>query len=96
MDNQAIQDAVMGMEVVFKATMELYEEYFKTLEAAIINTPDSELERIVELRDLTQEAEEALEADLALFEKIAAMDAEELLGMQEELKIQALQNKLKK
>jgi len=96
MNNQAIQDAVMGMEVVFKATMELYEEYFKTLEAAIINTPDSELERIIELRDLTQEAEEALEADLALFEKVAAMDAEELLGMQEELKIQTLHNKLKK
>lgn len=95
MNSQSIQDTIMGVEVVFKATMELYDSYFKTLETAIINTPDSELARIMELNDLTQEAETALEADLALFERIAGMDEEGLLDMQEELKIQAIYKKLK-
>ena len=52
------------------------------------------MERIIELRDLAQEAEEALAHDMALFERAANMDEEELHKMEEELKIQQLHKKL--
>jgi len=96
MDSNQIAEIALGMEVVYKATMELYEGYFTALKAAIDNTPNEEVDKLNELNALALEAEEALEHDLGIFEKALAMDAEELAGVQDELKIQSIYNKLQK
>lgn len=84
------------MDVLYKATMELYDNYFKMLEVALQNIPNSEMEKIARLNELVKEAEEALEADLAVFDKAIAEDSETLMGMKDELKIQNIYKKLQK
>lgn len=82
------------MEVLYKTTMELYESYFTMLEAALQTTPDTDVDRINELNELAQEANEALESDMAVFDKAISMDAEALASMQDELKIADIYKKL--
>lgn len=94
MNSNLTDETVFGLNVVYKATMELYENYFQTLEAAIKATPDSDVEKLKALNALVQEAEEALEADLAVFEKVVSTDMEGLMKMQDELKIQSIYKKL--
>lgn len=96
MDSNQIQQTAWELAVIYKATVELYQSYFQTLEVAIQKTPDSEVARLTELNELVQEAKEAMEHDLAIFDKAVSMDMEALAGMQDELKIQAIYNKLKK
>lgn len=90
------QQTLQDVELLYKTTMELYESYFKLLEAAIQNTPDSEVGRLNELNVLAKEAEEALHADMAVFDKAISADAESFASVQDELKIQSIYNKLKK
>jgi len=84
------------MEVLYKTTMELYENYFKMLEVAIEKTPESEPTRLQELTDLTKEASEAMQADIALFDKAMNSDMETLASMKDDLKIQDIYKKLEK
>ena len=90
------QQILWDMEVLYKTTMELYEEYFKMLEVMIQKTPNSEVDKLNELYALAKEGEESLEADLATFDKAISTDAETLNSMQDELKIQSIYKKLKK
>jgi hypothetical protein len=94
MNPNPISQTATGMQMVFKATMELYEGYFQALEAALNATPDSDMQRVTKLRDLVQEAEEALEHDLGIFEKAVSLDAEGLNNMQDELKIASIHKQL--
>ncbi|MBU0706035.1 hypothetical protein KJ657_04215 [Patescibacteria group bacterium] len=91
-----VQQTLWDMEVLYKTTMELYESYFTMLEAAIENTPDTDIDRINELNSLVQEANEALQADMAVFDKVVSTDVEALMSIQDELKIQSIYDKLKK
>lgn len=90
------QQILWDMEVLYKTTMELYESYFKMLEAAIQKTPEAEVGRLTELYELTQEGKEAMEADMAVFDKAMASDSESLVNMQDELKIESIYKKLQK
>ncbi len=90
------QQILWDMEVLYKTTMELYEEYFKMLEVAIEKTPLSEVERLNELNALAQEAEEALRADMAVFNKAISTDLESIAGMGEKLQIEDIYKKLQK
>ena len=63
------QQILRDMEELYKATMELYENYFKMLEAIIEKTPETEPDRLEELYALAEEAKEALAADMATFDK---------------------------
>lgn len=96
MDHQQIQQTMFGMEVLYKATIELYQSYFEALEAAINKTPASDTEKLAELHVLAEEGKQALEDDMALFEKTLSMDAEAINSMQDELKIQSIYKKLQK
>lgn len=96
MDPNPITETVTAMQVIYKATIELYESYFDMLEVAIQKTPTSEVDKLNELHDLAKEGEEALQDDLAVFDKVISMDAESLEGMQDELKIQSIYKKLQK
>ncbi len=84
------------MEVLYKTTMELYEEYFKMLEVAIEKTPTTDVARLTELNDLVQEGQEALQHDMAIFDKAVATDIESLANMQDKLKIEDIYKKLQK
>ena len=90
------QQILVDMEELYKATMQLYENYFRMLEAAIEQTPETEEEKLVQLNALAEEANTALEADMATFDKALAMDAESLTSMQEQLKIEDIYKKLQK
>jgi hypothetical protein len=90
------QQILWDMEVLYRTTMELYESYFKMLEAAIEKTPTSEVARLSELYELAREGEEALEADMAFFDKAVSMDAESLTKIQEKLQIESLYKKIQK
>jgi len=90
------QQILWDMEVLYKTTIELYESYFKMLEAAIEKTPDSEVAKLNELYELAREGQEALEADMAFFDKAVSMDAESLANVQEKLQIESLYKKLQK
>ena len=90
------QQTLWDMEVLYKTTMELYESYFKLLEAAIQKTPESEEGRLIELNALAKEAAEALQADMAVFDKAVSTDAESLANMQDKLKIESIYKKLQK
>lgn len=90
------QQILWDMEVLYKTTMELYENYFTMLEVAIEKTPNSEVDRLNELHALAKEGEEALQADIAVFEKAIAMDTESLAGIQDKLKIESIYKKLQK
>ena len=90
------QQILWDMEVLYKTTMELYESYFTMLEVAMQKTPTTDVDRINELNALIEEANEALQADMAVFEKAVSMDSETLAGMQEELKIADIYKKLQK
>ena len=94
MDSKLIEETFFGLAVIYKATMELYENYFKTLEAALKATPDSEIEKLKKLNDLIQEANEAMEYDLGVFEKALSSDMEDMMKMEDELKIQAIYKNL--
>jgi hypothetical protein len=94
MDSNLINQTAYDLNVVYKATMELYENYFQTLDAALKATPDSEIERLQKLNALVQEANDALQHDLAIFDKAISSDAEAIMSMQDELKIQSIYNKL--
>ena len=96
MNSKLIEETASGLEMIFKATMELYENYFKALEAAIQITPNSEVGKLTELNALAKEGQEALEADLAIFDKAVSTDAEGLVEVQDKLKMQSIYNKLKK
>lgn len=95
MNSNLTDETIWGLNVLYKATMELYESYFTALEAALEKTPDSNTERLKELNALVQEANQALQDDLAVFEKAITADSESLMKMQDELKIQSIYNKLK-
>ena len=84
------------MEVLYKTTMEMYESYFTMLEIAMQKTPTTDVEGINELNALIEEGNEALQADMAVFDKAISMDAEGLAGLQDELRIAEIYNKLKK
>jgi len=94
MNSNLIEETAWGVQVVYKATMELYENYFMALEAALKVAPESDVEKINRLNALIEEANEALQNDLAVFDKIIASDAEGLLNIQDELRIQSIYNKL--
>ena len=96
MDSKLIQETALGIEMLFKATIELYEKYFKALETAIEITPTSEVGKLTELNALVKEGQAALEADLAIFDKVVSTDAEGLTKLEDELKIQSIYDKLKK
>ena len=84
------------METLYEATVELYESYFKALAALIEQTPNTELDKLNQLNLLAEEAEEALQFDLGIFDKAISMDAESAAGMKDELKIQSIYDNLKK
>lgn len=96
MDLNPAQQVLYDMEVLFKTTMELYENFFKMLEAAIQNTPETETAKLAELNALAEEAKEGLEADMAYFEKTINMDTEEIVSSQDKLKIEDIYKKLQK
>ena len=96
MNLNPVQQTLQDVETLFKTTMELYESYFRLLEAAIQKTPESEADRINELYALAKEAEEALQADMAVFDKAVSTDLESLASIQDELKIKSIYDKLKK
>jgi hypothetical protein len=95
MKSNAIAQTAQDVEKLFKTMIEMYEAYFKTLEAFINATPDTDVTRLQELNALAEEAHEALQADIATFEKAIQADEEGLAGMNDELKIQSLYDKLK-
>ena len=90
------QQVLWGMEVLYKTTMELYENFFRMLEKAIQQTPESDVDKLKELNALAEEAKQGLEQDLALFEKTISMDTESIANMQDKLKIEDIYHKLKK
>jgi len=90
------QQVLWDMEVLYKTTMELYENFFKMLEVAIKNTPESEVEKLKEFNALAEEAKQGLESDLAVFDKTLAMDTESIAGMDDKLKIEDIYKKLQK
>lgn len=96
MNLNPIQQTLWDMEVLYKTTMELYENYFRMLEAAIEKTPESETNKLSELHALAEEAQEALQADIAVFDKTLSMDTESIASMQDELKIADIYKKLQK
>lgn len=90
------QQILWDVERLYKATMELYENYFKMLEAMIERTPTTEAERLEELYLLVEDGQQAMEEDMALFDKAIATDTETLTNMQEKLQIEDIYKKLKK
>ena len=90
------QQVLWEMEVLYKTTMELYENFFNMLKKAIENTPETETAKLTELNALAEEAKQGLEQDLALFEKTLSMDTEAIANMQDKLKIEDIYHKLKK
>ncbi|RLB93001.1 MAG: hypothetical protein DRH76_10690 [Deltaproteobacteria bacterium] len=90
------QQILWDMEVLYKTTMELYENYFTMLEVAIEKTPTTDVARLTELNDLVQEGQEALQHDMDVFNKAIDSDFETITNMDETLKIEELHNKLKK
>lgn len=96
MNLSPVQQTAQDMETLYKATIDLYENYFKALEALINEVPESESEKLQALSQLVGEAEEALQADLAIFDKAISMDAEDIAGRKDDLQIQSIYDKLKK
>jgi len=94
MDNQDLHNIAMELQVLYKTTMDLYQEYFNTLEVAIKNTPLEEEEKIRELNDLIDEAQEALNADLVTFAKVVSQDLRNLEEFQDKLQIEDIYKKL--
>jgi len=95
MNNTSIQQTLADVEALYKATMELYQSFFQMLEAAINRTPDTDIEKLSQLNALAKEAQEALQADIALFDNALASDHEALNKLNEELKIQSIYEQLK-
>ncbi len=95
MDLTAAKQTLADVEELYKATMELYQNYFEMLKVAIQNTPETEVDKLNKLNALAKEGEESLQSDMAVFDKALATDTESLTGIQDELKIQSIYNKLK-
>ncbi len=95
MNLNSVQQTVSDIQALYEATVTLYESYFLALEALVQKTPDTEIEKLKQLNTLAEEANEAMQADLAIFDKAVSMDAENVQKMQEQLQIQALYGKLK-
>jgi len=94
MNSNTTLNTINGIEVLYKATMELYQTFFETLEATLANTKDDDSKRLIELHTLAKEAKEALDYDLAIFDKAIYLDVESMRNVEDELKIQTLHNKL--
>lgn len=92
MTSNLISQTASDIQILYKASMELYEAYFKALEEAV--EANTDLERAHQLDQLAQEAEAALEHDLGIFEKAVSLDEEGLNNMQDELKIATLHKQL--
>jgi len=90
------QQILWDVEKLYKATMELYENYFRMLEAMIEKTPTTEVEWLKELYVLVEDGQQAMEEDMALFDKAIATDTESLNKLQENLQIEDIYKKLKK
>lgn len=95
MNTSSIQQTLANVEALYKATMELYESFFMMLEAAINRISDSEVDKLVQLNALAKEAEEYLQADIAVFDKAISGDHEALNKLNEALKINSIYEKLK-
>lgn len=96
MNLNPVQQTAKDIETLYQATIDLYDNYFRALAALIEKTPESEIDKLVELNELAREAEEAMQADLAVFDKAVSTDAESVAGMKDDLQIQSIYDKLKK
>ncbi|MFH0838002.1 MAG: hypothetical protein V1880_01910 [Patescibacteria group bacterium] len=94
MNLNSVQQTLVDMDVLYRTTIELYEEYFRLLEAAILKTPESEVDKLRELAALAEEAGKALQADIAVFDQAVSTDAESLRNTQDQLQIQSIYDKL--
>ncbi len=96
MNLNPVQQTLSDMDQLYQATMELYENYFSMLKAALEQTPESEAEKINALSAMAEEAKTAMEADMAVFDKALATDTESVAGAKDELQIQDIYKKLQK
>lgn len=95
MNLSTAQQTLADIEELYRTTIELYASYFEMLEVAIQNTPETEVDKLNKLHALAKEGEESMQSDIAIFDKALATDTESLAGIQDELKIQSIYNKLK-
>lgn len=95
MNLNTAQQTLADIEELYRTTIELYASYFEMLEVAIQNTPETEVDKLNKLHALAKEGEESMQSDIAIFDKALATDTESLAGIQDELKIQSIYNKLK-
>jgi hypothetical protein len=92
MQNTQLQNEALTL---FNLVTELYQNYFHMLETLIRQTPDSQIDHLQKLYELSREANESLKADLTLFEQAAQQDQESLSKLQEQMQINSIIKKLK-
>lgn len=95
MINLEITATAKGVEELFKMIMNLYWTYLNMLEDYIKKIPETETDVLNELLAHMNEVQNALEHDIGVFQKAIDSDSEDLQKVQDQLKIDVIQKKLK-
>ena len=95
MINLEITAKAKNAEELFKMIMNLYWTYLNALESYIQQIPETETDILNELILHMDEVQTALEHDVGIFQKAVNSDMEDLQTIQDQLKIDTIQKKLK-
>jgi|GEM_PF-3017061 len=96
MNNPSKITVTHDAETLLRLITETYQAYLGGLEDFAKTVPDSDTETLNTLSSKIQEAQGAIEHDLALFDKTIFKDKESFHHLREQLKIDELRNLLSK
>jgi hypothetical protein len=95
MINSEATTKAKNAEELFKLVMNLYWTYLNALETLSKRIPETETAVLSELVGHMKEVQKALEHDISVFRKAIDSDSEDLQTIQDQLKIDVIQKKLK-
>ena len=83
-----------GIEVLYEEVMKFYWEYINALEEYAKQLPDNEMELLQSISAHMDDVMQAMEHDIAVFDKAVSQDLEEVKSIQENLEVNKIRNQL--